>query len=73
MTLKEVGNAFKDIYVRKDVHPQVNNEFRRLKVVEKQEREKPENQGCTVVYNAIMHTILVVIDRFKPNLFWTLE
>ncbi len=71
-TLKEGGDAFKNIYVHKDIHPLVNKEFCRLKEVEKQEREKPENQGRTVMYNASMHTILVdgvVVDRFKPNFF----
>ncbi len=34
-TLKEAGDAFKNIYVRKDVHPLANKEFRRLKEVEK--------------------------------------
>ncbi len=62
-TLKEAGDNFKDIYVCKDVHPLVNKVFHRLKEVEKQEREKTENQGRTAVYNATMRTIIV--DAFS--------
>lgn len=46
--LKDAGPAYKKIYVRKDVHPAFRREWKRLMDAEKDEKMKPENQGCNI-------------------------
>ncbi len=63
---------FQKVYIRKDVHPLVNHEFQRLKHVEKEEKENPENMGGNDHYDATSLIVYVdnkVIDMFKPTLF----
>ena len=70
--LKATGGCFSSIYVKKDVHPLVRKELERLRKVEKREKDKPENQGLNVHYNAANREVIVngiVIDNFKPSFF----
>ena len=49
--LKDAGEPFKDIYIKKDVHPSVRREWSRLREAEKAECEKPNNQGCDIRFD----------------------
>lgn len=46
--LKEAGGPYGRIYVKKDVHPSIRNEWKRLRDVETAEKARPENVGCVV-------------------------
>lgn len=46
--LKTAGENFARIYVKKDVHPSVRKEWKRLRDAETRERERPENAGCVI-------------------------
>ena len=46
--LKDAGEPFGRIYVKKDVHPSVRNEWRRLREAEAVEKQRPENEGCVI-------------------------
>ena len=70
--LKQAQGYLSKVYIKKDVHPLVRKEFSRLKEVEKREKEKAENQGLSVVYNANRREIIVdghVVDQFRPMFF----
>ena len=71
-SLKEAGDQFSGIYVKKDFHPMVRKELNRLRQVTKEEREKPENQGKTVRYDHETRKVLIdgnVIDHFRMAFF----
>lgn len=66
--LKEAGETFKRIFVKKDTHPAVREEWKRLKDAEKTEKEKPENAGCNIYMNYKERTLYKdneVIDKFS--------
>ena len=70
--LKSAGEAFRRVYVKKDLHPAVRREWKRLRDAETEEREKPENQGVDIRLDFRKRVLLrdnVVIDKWKPNLF----
>ena len=70
--LKEAGPLYKSIFVRKDTHPATRNEWKRLKDAESSEKEKPENQGCTIELDFRSRELRrdgVVIDRYTPSYF----
>lgn len=46
--LKQAGRAYEKIYIKKDVHPSIRNEWKRLHDAEKAEKERPENAGCVI-------------------------
>lgn len=46
--LKEAGEIFKLIFMKKDTHPAVREDWKRLKNAEENEKEKPEQGGCNV-------------------------
>lgn len=46
--LKTAGGEFSRIFVKKDVHPCIRKEWRRLHGAEKTEKERPENAGCGI-------------------------
>lgn len=46
--LKTAGGNYTRIYVKKDVHPSVRREWKRLRDAEAREKERPENVGCVV-------------------------
>lgn len=47
-TMKQAGGDYAKIYIKKDVHPSVRMEWRRLREVERNEKERPENSGCVI-------------------------
>ena len=47
-TLKQAGGDYAKIYIKKDVHPNIRMEWRRLREVERNEKERPENSGCVI-------------------------
>lgn len=66
--LKEAGETFKRIFVKKDTHPAVREEWKRLKDAEKTEKEKPENADCNIYINykeRQLYRDREVIDRFS--------
>lgn len=66
--LKTKGDAYKSIYIKKDVHPLVRKEFERLRDVAKRERDRPENEGKNVRYDYRERKVYVddvVIDSFR--------
>ena len=46
--LKEAGAPYERVFVKKDVHPGVKNEWKRLRDVEAAEKGRPENVGCVI-------------------------
>ena len=70
--LKQAGEKFSKIYIKKDIHPAVRKEFKRLQDVTKVETNKPENTGKKVEYDHKTRTVTVdgvIIDRFKSSFF----
>ena len=61
-----------EISLKKDMHPKVRAEYKRLHEVENAKKSKPENVGKTVRYVHETRCIMVdehVIDRFQPLFF----
>lgn len=46
--LKTAGENYRRIFVKKDVHPSVRKEWKRLREAEAREKERPENVGCVI-------------------------
>ena len=46
--LKEATGELNKIYIKKDVHPSIRAEWRRLREAERIEKERPENAGCEI-------------------------
>lgn len=70
--LKTAGERYKRVFIKKDVHPSVREEWRRLKEAEKNERERPENVGCNISLNVRERKLYkdgVVIDEWKGSNF----
>lgn len=70
--LKEAGESYSNVYIKKDMHPGIRKELNRLRKVEKQEKEKAANQGKDIKFDHKQRTVSidgVVIDRFKPSFF----
>ena len=68
--LKNAGDVFRRIFIKKDVHPSVRNEWQRLRNVEKKEKERPENVGCVVYLDTQQRKVFrdgVVIDSWNPH------
>ena len=65
--LKELALPFSDMGIRKDSHPAVRREWRRLKEAEEREKKRPENQGKTISIDyrkRILKVDDIIIDRF---------
>ena len=70
--LKSAGENFKNIYIKKDIHPAIRKELGRLRKRVYDEKEKPDNSDATIVYdhkNRVVTRNGVVIDRFYPKFF----
>lgn len=46
--LKQGNKACEKIFIKRDVHPSIRNEWKRLRDAEKVEKERPENVGCVI-------------------------
>ena len=70
--LKEAGPAYKKVYVRKDTHPAIRNEWKRLKDEERNAKDKPENAGARIVLDfksRVLKRNDIIIDRWNPQYF----
>lgn len=70
--LKEAGAPYERIFVKKDVHPSVRNEWKRLRDVEAAEKGRPENVGCAIRLDTRERKVYrdnVVIDSWQPAPF----
>ncbi len=70
--LKTCGDNFSRIYVKKDVHPSVRKEWRRLRDVEAAEKAKPENVGCVIRLDTRERKVYkddTVIDAWNAQFF----
>ena len=58
--------------MKKDVHPSVRNEWKRLRDAERTEKDRPENVGCVIrldVRERKLYRDDVVIDKWNPLFF----
>ena len=70
--LKNSSTCYSRIFVKKDVHPSVRNEWKRLRDAEKIEKERPENVECIVrldVRERKLYRDGIVIDKWNPLFF----
>ena len=68
--LKDAGNQYKEVYVKKDVHPAVRREWWRLHTVKEEEEKRPENVGHQITIDYRRRVVLKdndVIDSLSPN------
>ena len=62
------GSDLKRVFLKKDQHPEVRNEEKRLYEVFKAEKKKPQNADKEIVFNRKTRVVLVnneEIDRFR--------
>ena len=70
--LKDAGDSYSRIYVKKDQHPAVRKEWKRLFDAEKAEKEKAENQGANIRLDTRERKLYrndEVIDSWQPHPF----
>ena len=68
--LKNSGDNFSRIYIKRDVHPRVRKEWRRLRDVETAKKAKPENVGCVIRLDKRERKLYnVVIDTWNAQFF----
>lgn len=70
--LKQSGGEYSRIYIKKDVHPSIRMEWRRLREAEKKERDRPVNSGCVVRLDTRERKLYrddVVIDQWNQQFF----
>lgn len=70
--LKEAGAPYDYIFVKKDVHPAIRNEWKRLRDAEAAEKAKPENTGCVIRLDTKERKLYrdeVIIDSWRPAPF----
>ena len=68
--LKDSQEPFKKIYIKKDSHPEVRKEWKRLRDAE--QYEKTNNIGSTIRLDFKQRVLLkdgVVIDKWRPHPF----
>ena len=64
----ENTDEVKNVYIKKDIHPSVRKEWKRLRDVEDAEKKKPANQGADIKLDPKTRTITkngTVIDRWQ--------
>ena len=70
--LKDAGDIYTAIYVKKDTNPGVSREWKRLRESEKREKDKEENAGCEIKLDYRKRLLLkdgITIDRWQPSFF----
>ena len=70
--LKNAGESFARIYIKKDIHPMVRKEIGRLRKRERDEKNMPKNTGVNLSYEGKNRVLLkygIIIDRFTPKFF----
>ena len=71
-SLKEKGELFRRIYIKKDIHPEVRKEWDRLRAAKTREENDPSNQGAIIRLDAKERKLYrndVVIDAWTPHPF----
>ena len=71
-TLKSANETYNRIYIKKDVHPSVREEWKRLRDVFQREKDRPENQGCNIRFDAKERKVYknnAVIDQWSMQSF----
>ena len=71
-TFGDDDHIFRKVYLKKDIHPAVSKEWKRIRDAEKREKENPANQGVEIKLNPDTRELMrdgVVIDRFTPSYF----
>ena len=66
--LKTSGVMYSKIFIKKDTHPSIRAEWKRLRDAEKTEKERPENVGCNIHLNTRERHLYKdgeVIDRWN--------
>ncbi len=69
--LKTANGTYK-IYIKKDVHPSIRNEWKCLHDAEAAEKEQPENIGCVIRLDTRQRKLYrdeTVIDSFNHSFF----
>lgn len=70
--LKEATGDLKRVFIKKDVHPNIRAEWRRLREAERSEKGRPENAGCVVrldVRERKLYRDRAVIDAWNLQFF----
>ena len=70
--LKELQENYKKIYIKKDSHPEVRKEWKRLRDAEEVEKNKPSNSGCTIRLDfkqRVLYKYDIAIDKWRPHPF----
>lgn len=70
--LKSTGDNVSRIYIKRDIHPSIMKEWRRLRDVEAAERARPENAGCVIRLDTKERKLYinnVVTDRWNAQFF----
>lgn len=70
--LKNAGEGYERIYIKRDVHPSVRMEWKRLRSSETTEKARPENAGCIIRLDTRERKLYrddVVIDTWNPQFF----
>ena len=70
--LKDAGPSYRRIYVKKDLHPAIRKEWKRLRDVVAAEKAKPVNQGCTITLDYKTRQVTrdgIMIDKWRPAYF----
>ena len=60
---------FERIFIKKDRHQPTSKEWNRLKIREREEKAKPENNGVNIQLDMKQRTLKrngQIIDRFNP-------
>jgi len=69
---KESNISLSKIYIKKDTHPGIRREIKRLQDVVAAERRKPENRGRNVRYEWRERVVKIdehIIDTYQPTFF----
>ena len=67
--LKRQGTEYEKVFIKKDLHPAVRKEWKRLHDVADAEKAKPENRGKEVVLDFKKREVVcdgTVLDRWSP-------
>ena len=70
--LKDKGELFRKIYIKKDIHPEVRKEWDRLRAAEVREKNDPANQGAIIRLDTKERKLYrndSVIDSWTPHPF----
>ncbi len=68
--LKKAGVTYKEVFIKKDVHPAVRREWWRLHTTKEREEGRPENVGHAITIDYKRRVVLrddVVIDKWSPT------